>query len=292
MEPGSWSKCGAVSPDELVEARLALHYAAQPLAAAAAALLPASEDHTHTNLLWNDARHGFVSRPFPGGSVGFLDFVPLRIGLLSSHGDELETIELAGKTLAEVLSALSEALVGVGEVVAGSLELPCHDLPPFAVGAGEAFAEPDGAHNKELARWFANGVLILSALAIEDLEGAEVRTWPHHFDCAALHVLDAPDQEADPERARSLNVGFSPGDGTVAQPYFYVTPWPAPPASKLPELTAGMHWHTDGFTAAILPAQDVVRLETSRGQKEFTRAAMDEALEACRVLLERPSRAR
>ena len=53
MNSNDWSPLGSVDPRELVDARLAVHYAAQPLAAAAYALLPMQSDHSHTNLLWS-----------------------------------------------------------------------------------------------------------------------------------------------------------------------------------------------------------------------------------------------
>ena len=65
------------------------------------------------------------------------------------------------------------------------------------------------------------------------------------------------------EDGRSVNVGLSPGDGAYREPYWYVTPWPAPARKARPTLPVG-HWHTEGFTAAVLPASriDAGRLDT------------------------------
>ena len=78
-----------------------------------------------------------------------------------------------------------------------------------------------------------------------------VRCWPHHFDLATLFALEA----GDPETARSVGVGLSPGDGSYAEPYFYCTPWPAP--ENLPEPPGPLHWHTQGFTSLVCPASRV-----------------------------------
>lgn len=44
----------------------------------------------------------------------------------------------------------------------------------------------------------------------------EPRCWPHHFDLAVLFSLEA----GDPETARSIVVGVSPGDASFNMPYF------------------------------------------------------------------------
>ena len=55
-----------------------------------------------------------------------------------------------------------------------------------------------------------------------------------------------------------MGVGFSPGDDSYAQPYFYVAPWPHPKQDDLPKLSVG-HWHTAGFTAAVLTGDDILQ---------------------------------
>jgi hypothetical protein len=68
MSSNEWSPLGSLDPRELVDARLAVHNAAQPLAAAGDALLPMQSDHSHTNLLWSPERRCFVGRPLGGGT--------------------------------------------------------------------------------------------------------------------------------------------------------------------------------------------------------------------------------
>ena len=114
------------------------------------------------------------------------------------------------------------------------------------------------------------------------MHGAEVRGWPHHFDLAALHVLDP---EREPELARSVGAGFSPGDGSYEQPYFYVTPWSAPERSSLPQLSGGAHWHTAGFTSAVLPGHVVAEAAEASEQERLVQEFLESSVSAAYELL-------
>jgi hypothetical protein len=76
-----------------------------------------------------------------------------------------------------------------------------------------------------------------------------VRCWPHHYDIATLFALD----DGDPETARSVGIGLSPGDSAYAEPYLYCNPWPVPDGA-LPTAPGPLRWHTEGFTSLVCPA--------------------------------------
>lgn len=262
MNENPWSNLGAALPRELSAARLAAHFAAQPMAAAAYALLPMREDHSHTNFLWSEEHGLFVGRSLPRGGRCFLDVPRLRTGLIADSGTTV-ALDLAGQTLDQAFEGMAGLLREVGEEVpAGGLQLPSYDLPEAPVAAGAPFEAPHESL-RELGSWFAIGARALSKIAANQLEGAELRGWPHHFDLAALLSLD---EGADAESARSVGAGLSPGDGSYDEPYFYVSPWPYPAADALPDLPDGAHWHTEGFTAATLTASSILerRIDMSR----------------------------
>jgi len=281
MPATQWARLGAVRPGELVDTRLALHYAAQPLAAAAYALLPMKEDHSHTNLLWDAARRRFGGRELPSGGRCFLDPVEGRLGVIARDGAEVDALAVEGQTLPELLGEFGELLRRAGEGLETGLLVPEYDLPESTLGERGPFPALAGAEARELTSWFHNAAGSLAGLSNTRLGGAEVRCWPHHFDLAALLVLD-PDKSS--EEARSVGAGFSPGDGTYAEPYFYVSPWPYPAAASLPELPAGARWHTEGFTAAVLKGSDVVDADASE-QGERVELALRSSVDACLDLL-------
>jgi hypothetical protein len=118
-------------------------------------------------------------------------------------------------------------------------------------------------------------------------EGASpVRVWPHHFDIAVLIELGAEDDRpVDPEEARSVGVGMTPGDDSYPDPYWYVTPWPYPAATGLPKLPPPGAWHTDGWVGAVLGAADLVGAGDERAQATRAASFARAAIAGCRELL-------
>ncbi len=69
-----------------------------------------------------------------------------------------------------------------------------------------------------LADWFALGARALDRVVAELPEGAEpatVQLWPEHFDLGTSVVSRSGER---------VNLGASPGDDGVEEPYFYVGP--------------------------------------------------------------------
>ena len=179
---------------------------------------------------------------------------------------------------------MAQALAWLGARISDDpvrLELPQHEMPRHPVGEGASFSEAGTEARAELAAWFANATASVHAAVADDRRASRVRCWPHHFDVASLITLDA---HADPEQARSIGVGFSPGDASYDQPYFYVTPWPYPPKEALPPLAAGASWHTEGWTGAVLTAEQLISKPSDR-QSAVVQEALASAVSACRALL-------
>ena len=92
-----------------------------------------------------------------------------------------------------------------------------HDTPDL--GDADALLMIDAAGAADLGSWF--GVLAAAldrVIAAVPAEGAPtlVRIWPEHFD-AAVDVAARP--------ALRVNLGGSPGDSYVCEPYLYVGPF-------------------------------------------------------------------
>ncbi|MDH3201739.1 MAG: hypothetical protein OEM15_12670 [Myxococcales bacterium] len=273
----SWKPLGSLLPGTLVEARLELHWATQLVSAVGTSLLPPQSDFSHTNCGWL-AELGVLA----GRAVGddalrpALVFEGLELVLLDGT-QERAALPLAGHTLEEGRVWLAGEL----GVPSDELRLPEHEMPAHPVGDGGVFSEARADQRIELAAWFADASRLIRRLVADDPTASPVRCWPHHFDIASLIVLDG---DAEPEEARSYGVGFSPGDQSYAQPYFYVTPWPYPNADALPVLEAGARWHTSGWTGAVLTADQVISLPHEEQQAQVTRA-LKSAILASRALL-------
>ena len=273
----TWQALGTVAPDALSRARIGLHWAAQLLSAPGMSLLPTAEDYSHGNLGWDSALGLLTSRRV--GSDGLraaLVFEGLELAVLDGER-ERSSLRLAGRSLDEALGWLARELAPNGPALA----LPSHEMPSEPVGEGGVFSDAGANARAELAAWFANAFALISESVMKEDAASEVRCWPHHFDVASLITLDAA---ADAETARSIGVGFSPGDGSYAQPYFYVTPWPYPEAEVLPSLPAGADWHRTGWTGAVLTAEAVLAIPADK-QERSVQGALAQSIAVCRELV-------
>jgi hypothetical protein len=278
-----WEILGAVDPRALTAARLQLHWAAQAAAAVGKQLLTSRPDFSEQSFAWigglGALAQGTVAgaRPFRSG----LRLARPALLLLEADNAVLSELALEGRTLNEAYEWVRrevEALLG--RPLAKPLERP-EGLPSHPVAQGAAFAFPDPAAPTELARYFAAADQLLGGVRQRSPGASPVVCWPHHFDMATLIRLDAeggPGDPADPETARSINVGLSPGDEGIPEPYFYVVPWP-PPEGSLPALDGG-NWHTAGWVGAVLAATEITG--TNGGQAGRIERFLASAVAACR----------
>lgn len=271
----TWSALGAVLPSELGDARLQLHWAAQLVSAPGTSLLPAEADYSHTSLAWDGALGLLAGRPVgPEQRRAGLVFEGIELVVLDGER-ERESLRLAGRTMQEALAWLGDKLC------ADPLSLPSHEMPSHPLAAGAPFSDAGAEERSELAAWFGNAASSIRD-AVADVASASLpHCWPHHFDLASLITLDSAEGA---DEARSIGVGFSPGDGSYPQPYFYVTPWPYPDASSLSALRPPMQWHSEGWTGAVLTGERLISVQPS-AQQQALREGLQEAIAASRSLL-------
>ncbi|MBW2686630.1 MAG: hypothetical protein JRE19_12050 [Deltaproteobacteria bacterium] len=201
--------------------------------------------------------------------------------LVLDGGRERSSMQLAGHTLQQALAWLGEEIAGDESAIS----LPVHEMPSHPVGEGGVFSDAGAQPRTELAAWFANAFSSIRGVVAGEPAASSVRCWPHHFDVASLMTLDAG---VGAEEARSIGVGFSPGDGSYDQPYFYVTPWPYPDGEELPPLAAGAQWHRTGWTGAVwtgavLTAERLISVPLA-DQQRTADEALERAVAACREI--------
>ena len=112
-----------------------------------------------------------------------------------------------------------------------------------------------------------------------------VLCWPHHFDMAALVVLE---RDAEGEVVRSVGVGCSPGDAVIDEPYWYVSHSPESERVDLPHVAVG-EWFRDDWTGLLLRGSALVGAGDAAAQQARLRAYLAGAFPANRTLaLETP----
>jgi hypothetical protein len=248
----NWDRSGSTGARTLDAAWKQIHWLLQPAAAYALAAIPAQPDWSHYALRWDPEGRSFQTAD---GRV----IVNPATALVQVDG---QVLTAGGRRLEEVYSWVSE--------VTGQADLgqhpPPHEMPDHAIQSGAAF-NLDPAASREVAHWYGNAFGVLSSV------GGEILVWPHHFDIATIAFRDGEKQ---------VGCGMVPADSSYDQPYWYVTPWPYPDAHKLPELGYG-HWHTDGWTGAVLTASEMI---SASDQEAAVSAFLERALVANRALVE------
>jgi hypothetical protein len=293
----SWETLGTVDPRRVVDARLQLHWAAQAVSAPGRQLLEHRPDFSEQSLQWAGGPRALaqelVNGVWPFRSA--LRASPPAVVLLDANDRVTAEFPLDGHTLEEVYGWLEKEIPHrIGRQLLQPLQRPGEGLPEHGVGAGagndeaEHFSVIDVAAFSEMGRWFGNAHRLLTRVAERHPGASAVRCWPHHFDIAILISLDAG---ADPETARSIGVGLSPGEGTGEtgrpHPYFYVAPWPYPKDRELPALSGGGVWNTEGWTGAVLETPALLRAGIGEAQAGQAERFVESAVAACLDLLAR-----
>ena len=120
-----------------------------------------------------------------------------------------------------------------------------HDSPPM--GDPRAPLTVDEAASRFLGDWYGMGFAALEALRADpaSVDPARPQLWPGHFDPA----IEVGDED------RRASYGASPGDGSIDEPYLYVSVWWPDRVGLDGEIDRGI-WNAPSFTGAVLELAD------------------------------------
>lgn len=270
-----------MSPSDLIEASLELHWATQLLASAGQTFAEPRADDSHRAMSWDQDHRAFVSAPFAGPYPFRVGLRPddLTLLLLDRTPDPLGSLPLIGTKLSEGYEWLSLGLASYMGGPPPQLERPEYEMPEHAVGRGSSFSAGRAAEFRALASIYGGAARILEECVASLGNASPVRCWPHHFDIATLITL-----EPVGVTPRTIGVGMAPMGGGYSSWYWYVTPWPYPDPAALPALTGLGAWHTEGWTGAVLTGEAVHRLDESM-RESTTRGFIADSIAAATLAL-------
>lgn len=266
---------------DLTESRLQLHYAIQLIAATGAALAEPQPDYSHASLDWNPGLRLFVGvviaadQPF---SVA-IDPIALTVLILDETGTKQAELALHQKTMTEGLNWLkgeiSQRGADADKIV--FLSYPSDDFPDHAIAHGTPFDRHQMKARQVLTDDYANTYKLLQEIGATTA-ASPIHIWPHHFDMATLISLP----EIADKQSRSIGVGFSPGDQSYGEPYWYVSPYPYPDTAKLPQLEGNGFWHTTAWVGAVLTTS---RLQNGTAESAQIKTFLHSALNASQCFM-------
>lgn len=259
------------------EDRIALHHASWIAGSVAFAALPPRSDDAQTNLAVRRRDGEFVTHPLDqNGSLSLrLDVARLELTFRDGAARE-DSFGLIGRTVTEALVACEEVLRQAG-LVQSRIELrPYPDFPEHGLARGQVFPPGNAEARAVLFESFALADAAFLHLGDHEPALGNARLWPHHFDLGAL--IDVGEEQ-------QIGLGFSPGDESIEQPYYYVAGYPTPDFEGASPLEIGA-WNHVGFHGALLLAPDPSR----PGARAQVDAFLLEAVHATRSLLTSGSR--
>lgn len=250
---------GQIKPITMIKDRVSLkaareetHSAVQLITMVPRHLLPADPTDSSASLIWDDEMGMFTTQVVEGYRVAY-EFSTQEIHIYKG-AEVVSKLETIGKTFNQVFDNLKTVLNNQG-LDGNKLkkELP-YELPASVMQNGAPFEKQDSEALVSLTDLYSSTSKTLQSIFSKIPAASEIRCWPHHYDLATLVAIVAHD---DPEEAKSIGFGFSPGDGGFDEPYFYLTPWPYPAMDSLYSLTAPAFWNTEGWTGGVLKAGDL-----------------------------------
>ncbi len=144
-------------------------------------------------------------------------------------GPDGECIRTTGTTLVREVGAVARFMPIPGASLRVLAEFVDADIgSPFSVGnETPEIGDPDqplqldAPHVETIVRWYHVGSVVMDTVMSQlpaSAEPATVQLWPEHFDIGTDVGLASGSR---------VNLGCSPGDSSVAEPYLYVGPWDA-----------------------------------------------------------------
>lgn len=196
------------------------------------------------------AAEGLTTTPMLAGDAVFelrLDLVRHRLQIVSSRRG-VRNVALTGQSSADVLAEMTSGVFDLGLSV--GLDL------------ADAVDENPGEWDRAAIQRFWSALVQIDSVfktfkGQSRRETSPVQLFPHHLDLALSWYSGRliPDQDpADEDAAdEQMTFGFSTGDDTIADPYFYATAYPEPKGFVRSELPDHAYWHQVGFSGAVLP---------------------------------------
>ena len=276
---------GTINSQALTESRLQLHYAVQYIAATGAALAEPLPDHSHTSFGWNPVLEAFVGSMIPATQPFqvALEPISLTLSLVDDQNDTIASLPLHGKTMREGLDCLQQALAKLGADASkiAFLDYPPNDFPDHPLAHGAAFDASQALALRELADYYITTDRLLQTIVTTNENASAIHIWPHHLDIAALITL--PDTKNG--HPLTVGVGFSPGDTSYPEPYWYVSPYPYPDIANLPTLEGQAFWHTQHWVGAVLRSSQLTENANTETRQQQVATFLHSALNASITLL-------
>jgi hypothetical protein len=179
-----------------------------------------------------------------------MDLKKHAVTLATSKGESRDFSMTAGTTATAFGEALIAAVAELG------LKGGQYAREKFENDAPRSY-DPEAAGKYLQAVSLANEVFMQHRGTLEGEKGP-VQLWPHGFDLAFEWFGTRRVESNGKEYPAQLNLGFSPGESSHKQPYFYSNPWPFEEDKLVGRpLPDGARWFTKSWKGTLLPYEEL-----------------------------------
>lgn len=239
------------------DTRDTLHGYARLLGKIRAALTPRQKHWWHITL--RTTALGLTTTPILVSNFTFemlLDLAKHRLVINTSNGESWSR-DLTGQSLATLFDDTLTALAGMG-------------ISPQLDPSIFSDSQPRGYDTAAVARyWQATSQIDAEMKRFKGTlreQTSPVQLFPHHFDLSVnwfsgrlVPGVDPNDEENADEQ---MNFGFSTGDESIPNPYFYVTAYPWPDGLTDAPLPPDASWRDEAFVGAVMMYEALTKDET------------------------------
>lgn len=204
--------------------------------------LPPDPNYWHMGLEMTDA--GLATQLLPDGTRITID---LRLGVVIAGKESWDLTKISAPELFKYFQQWLESQ---------SVSLP---LAQPKLVTNKAGYDKNQAIKIADALYFAQNILVSLKQEIVGGVVSPVLLYPHHFDLSLAWFPNR--QEASEKDEKQYTCGFTLGDDTIQQPYFYTTLYPSSDQFTSIDLPAPAYFQHDGFTGAILNYNDAIILD-------------------------------
>jgi hypothetical protein len=175
-----------------------------------------------------------------------LDLVNRKLIIIPSYSETMQ-IALTGQSLSALCDETCSLLSDIGIS-------PPIERPSFIDGKPGKF-EGQYLRNYWAALKNINNVFQEFKSKLKG-KTSPVQLWPHHFDLAfswfSGRLIPGKDQSNPEESQEQMTFGFSTGDETIREAYFYATAYPTPEGLLYSSLPTDAFWNKDRFVGAVM----------------------------------------
>lgn len=283
----NWQLLGEYDPKSLAPAIAQIHHGVQFVAMVGKHYIENQPDDSHTNMEWITEEQVLAGNWVEGPKGQFrIAMRPKDLELIIYDADmhKVDECALDGKTNVRACRWLEEHLDQFGEDGSKMNLLLHYEIPDHATDEGASYELFDQPRFAEMAKYRANGDLLLRHFASEHKTASEVRTWPHHFDNGAyIPIVFGPEGE----HLKSFSIGMGIPDEASEEPYFYITTWSKAGDNSydnVPPLPVG-EWISSPFKGAVLKASEIISHETPEAQAQCIFDFLEAGIKASQNLL-------